>query len=279
MTPINPEVSTFTFDAQPTSQYLGKFPVRAVQINGDPWFVAADVCRALAVCIRSNGSINTNAATAKLDADEKSNIPYVEAKRIGLQLIASRAWGVSLINESGLYKMVMRSDKPQAKQFQDWVTRDVLPTIRKTGQYNVHAAKVAAGEMSLTEMTLKVLEGLQEQLKLEQKKVEEMTPKAEAYDQFLDLEGTYTFTDAAKMLGMQSARALTSRLHITGFIYPKRDASGNIKGWNEVAARHDDGLFSTKVTDDSRGFSYTSMRVTPKGLSYFRELFNVSEAA
>ena len=50
----------------------------------------------------------------------------------------------SIIAESGLYKLVMRSDKPQAKKFQDWVTRDVLPTIRKTGQYNVHAAKVAS---------------------------------------------------------------------------------------------------------------------------------------
>nr|WP_320143399.1 BRO family protein [uncultured Cohaesibacter sp.] len=76
-----------------------------------------------------------------------------------------------LISESGLYKLVMRSDKPEARTFQDWVTRDVLPAIRKTGQYNVHAAKVAFGEMSLTEMTMKVLEGLQEQLRMEQEKV------------------------------------------------------------------------------------------------------------
>ena len=98
-------------------------------LEGNPWFVVQDVCRALDTFIRGEGTVNTNMATSKLDGDEKQNLPYEEAKRIGLQLVASRAYGVTLVSESGIYKLIMRSDKPNAKPFQDWVTKEVLPSI------------------------------------------------------------------------------------------------------------------------------------------------------
>ncbi|WP_394034893.1 BRO-N domain-containing protein [Xanthobacter albus] len=72
------------------------------------------MCRALGVYLRADGGVNTTAALTKLGSDERMNLPYVEAKRIGLQAAASRVWGVSLISESGLYKLIMRSDKPEA---------------------------------------------------------------------------------------------------------------------------------------------------------------------
>nr|WP_321484272.1 BRO family protein [uncultured Cohaesibacter sp.] len=103
-----------------------------MQIDGDPWFVAANVCKVLDL----HASV-----LRRLDVDQKLKLPRT-------QLGMRQGQPASVISESGLYKLVMRSDKPQAKKFQDWVTRDVLPTIRKTGQYNVHAAKVASGEMS-----------------------------------------------------------------------------------------------------------------------------------
>ncbi len=109
--------------------------IRAVEIEGEPWFLAADVCRALSVYIRRDGTPNTNSATRKLSPDERRLISYLEANRIGLQQAASRAHGILLVSESGLYKLIMRSDKPEAKAFQDWVTREVLPAIRKTGGY------------------------------------------------------------------------------------------------------------------------------------------------
>jgi len=58
-----------------------------------------------------------------------------------------------LVSESGLYKLIMRSDKPAAKRFQDWVTREVLPALRKDGLYVMGEEKVRTGEMSLEEMT------------------------------------------------------------------------------------------------------------------------------
>nr|WP_319497779.1 BRO family protein [uncultured Cohaesibacter sp.] len=96
-----------------------------MEIHGEPWFVAADVCRAIGYNVKNNGSVNVSQATAILDPDE-----------INTCRISVRGGKPSkLISESGLYKLILRSDKPQAKQFQDWVTRDVLPAIRKTGSY------------------------------------------------------------------------------------------------------------------------------------------------
>lgn len=125
-----------------TFNYLSN-SVRVIEIDGNPWFVASDVCRVLSIHIRADGSVNTSNALSKLPTDEKQNLPYKDAHRMGLQLIASRAYGVSIISESGLYRLTMRSDKPEARQFQDWVTREVLPAIRKDGMYVVGEEKVS----------------------------------------------------------------------------------------------------------------------------------------
>ncbi len=170
-TTITPTVSTFTFDNKPVHEYAVKgenvFDIRMLTFTdkpNDPWFVAADVCRALDFYIRGDGRVNTSMAVSNLDADELAKLSYVEAKNSGLQNIASRSHGLLLFSESGLYKLIMRanpSEKPRVKKFQDWVTRDVLPAIRKDGMYVKGEEKVLTGEMSMEEMTLKVLEGLQ----------------------------------------------------------------------------------------------------------------------
>ncbi|EKN00807.1 antirepressor [Acidocella sp. MX-AZ02] len=86
--------------------------------------MAADVCRALGIYLKSTGAVNINAALMKLGDDEKGT------NRIGTP---GGAQAMAVISESGLYKLVMRSDKPEARQFQDWVTREVLPAIRPSG--------------------------------------------------------------------------------------------------------------------------------------------------
>jgi prophage antirepressor-like protein len=106
---------------------IGRLPechnltIRAVEIEGEPWFVAKDVIRALG--LSSSGSNYT-----MLKAEE--------VKPLSRGLISGKGMtNAKIISESGLYKLVMRSDKPDAKAFQDWVTREVLPAIRKTGGY------------------------------------------------------------------------------------------------------------------------------------------------
>lgn len=95
---------------------------RVIEIDGEPWFVAADVCRVLGFNIARHG---VNHHLRRLSDDEMNTLTLAEGNRGNPRKVA--------ISESGLYKLVMRSDKPQARAFQDWVTRIVLPASRKDG--------------------------------------------------------------------------------------------------------------------------------------------------
>lgn len=91
--------------------------IRTTTINGEPWFVAADVCEALEIQ-------NPTDAIKKLDEDEKARL------NLGL-----RGGDTNVVNEPGLYALVLGSRKPEAKAFKRWITHEVIPTIRKHGAY------------------------------------------------------------------------------------------------------------------------------------------------
>lgn len=93
--------------------------VRSVLRDGEPWFVAADVCSALEIS-------NNRDAMARLDADEKD---------VALTDTPGGQQEMSIVNEPGLYSLVLGSRKPEAKAFKRWITHEVIPSIRKTGQY------------------------------------------------------------------------------------------------------------------------------------------------
>ena len=98
--------------------------LRTIVKGGEPWFVAADVCKALDIG-------NSRMATDRLDADEKMTVSLTDThsgQRGGAQ-------SLSFVSESGLYSLVLGSRKPQAHAFKRWVTHDVIPAIRKTGGY------------------------------------------------------------------------------------------------------------------------------------------------
>lgn len=108
---MNGSITPFLFE--------GEALVRVVSRDGEPWFVAADVCRVL-------GLSDPSKAVSRLEEDERgTNI--VRTPSGDQQMI--------VINESGLYALILTSRKPQAKRFRKWVTADVLPSIRKTGGY------------------------------------------------------------------------------------------------------------------------------------------------
>lgn len=100
--------------------------VRALVINDAPWFVGKDVAEAL-------GYKNTKDALAKhVDSEDKE---ILKSQNATLENIPNR--GVTVVNESGLYSLVLSSKLPSAKKFKRWVTSEVLPTLRKTGQYSI----------------------------------------------------------------------------------------------------------------------------------------------
>lgn len=101
---------------------FNNLPVRTISNNGAVWFVASDVCAILELT-------NTTVALENLDEDERSKF------NLGRSPVTGGGGEVNIINESGLYALILRSRKKEAKRFRKWVTSEVLPQIRKTGVY------------------------------------------------------------------------------------------------------------------------------------------------
>lgn len=127
--------------------------VRTTVIDGEPWFVAADVCHALDIG-------NPSDALNRLDDDERTLVS-IEG--------ASNGKPVNGVNEPGLYSLVLGSRKPEAKAFKRWITHDVIPAIRKTGGYRI--------PQSPAEQMAQGLLAAQKLLAEKDKRIEEMRPK------------------------------------------------------------------------------------------------------
>lgn len=147
--------------------------------NGEPWFVAKDVCDIL-------GLENSRKATSELDTDEKNTVTISD----GIPGNPNK----TIISEPGLYKLIMRSRKPEAKEFQRWVTHEVLPSIRKHGAYMTQQTldKALTSPDFLIQLATK--------LKEEQEKVKELEPKARFADAVAASDGTCLIGELAKML-------------------------------------------------------------------------------
>ena len=121
------------------SKEFGK--VRTVLIENEVWFVLIDICKILELS-------NPSSVIKRLDEDEVTKFD-----------LGSLSGITNIINESGLYKVIFRSDKPQANQFTKWVTHDVLPSLRKTGSYSINQTPKEL-ELKEKEIQLKTAEFL-----------------------------------------------------------------------------------------------------------------------
>ncbi len=110
--------------------------VRTVLVNNEPWFVARDICRVFGM--KPNGAHDL---VRHLDDDESDSIGLIDNM--------GRQTKMLIVNESGLYKIILRSDKPIARKFQKWVTSEVLPNLRKTGHYNIVEAKPTTKQLEI----------------------------------------------------------------------------------------------------------------------------------
>lgn len=126
----------------------GESPVRTVMRDGEPWWVLKDVCEVLGM-----DTSQLKKVADRLEDDEKGRTQITTPG--GMQ----ESW---VINESGLYNVILRSDKPEAKPFRRWVTHEVLPAIRKTGAYSVSPYKPKASSVGevikLVEVTRSMME-------------------------------------------------------------------------------------------------------------------------
>lgn len=175
--------------------------VRTVTVNNEPWWVLTDVCKVLEIS-HIKDTVN------RLDSDEVGQTEVID--KLGRKQIAY------IINESGLYSAILRSDKPQAKPFRKWVTSEILPSIRKTGMY---ATDELLNNPDLAIKAFTALKEEREKNKLlteenakKQNLLNEISPKAEFAEHLIDDGRLITATEIAKDYGMTS-RQLNSLLN------------------------------------------------------------------
>lgn len=227
---------------------------------GEPWFVAKDVCDILELT-------NPAVALQSLDDDEKTNLSnsYVWSEPGRRPLI---------ISEPGLYRLVMRSRKPEAKEFQRWVTHEVLPAIRKTGGYipttdadddmTILAKAVMIGQRTMEAQKRKIAE--------QQTRIVELEPKARFADAVAASDGTCLVGELAKMLrqnGMDIGQNRLFRLLQADGYLGKSGSNRNVPTQRAM----DLGLFRIKETTVTHADGHTTVsrtpKVTGKGQRYF----------
>lgn len=226
--------------------------VRTIQKDGEPWFVLKDVCQVL-------GLSDTNRTAERLDSDELTRAKLVSG---------GQEREMYVINESGLYTVILRSDKPEAKPFRKWVTSEVLPSIRKTGGYiqgqdQLSSEELMAKALMVAQKTLADREARISQLAVEN---QIMAPKAEYFDELVERNTLTNFRETAKLLEVPPKRFVDFLLE-KKFLY--RGKNGKLLPMES----RNDGYFQVKeCLNEKTQWSGTQTLVTPKGREAFRLL-------
>lgn len=228
--------------------------VRTVEVDGEPWLVGKDVAEAL-------GYKNPQEAVRTHVDDDDKGVSKILTPG-GEQL-------VPIINESGLYSLVLSSKLPTAKKFKRWVTAEVLPSIRRHGGY-IQGQKELTGE----ELMAKALLVAQKTLADREARLADLTvqnqimaPKADYFDELVDRNLLTSFRETAKQLGI-GEKAFIRFLLDRKYIY--RDKRGKLMPY----AEKNNGLFEMKECfNDKTQWAGTQTLVTPKGRETFRLLY------
>ncbi len=247
--------------------------IRALEINNDPYFVGNDV----ALCLgyqRPNDAINQH---VDIDDTVKHRI------RSGGQMRE-----MVLINESGVYSLVFGSKLPTAREFKRWVTKDVLPSIRKHGAYmtpeKIEEALINPDMIIRLAQTLKdekeknlklkgELANKQSQVKLLENEIKESAPKVQYVEEVLNSSKTYTSTQMAKELDLRSAEQLHIELRKRNIMFLQ---SGQ---WMLTSKYSGKGYTKSRTTPYLRGDgtqgSNTITVWTEKGRQFLHEIFKI----
>ena len=231
--------------------------IRTVLEKGEPWFVAADVCRALDIK-------NNRDALTRLDEDEK---------HVGLTDTNRGNREATFVNECGLYSLILSCRKPEAKSFKRWVTHEVIPSIRKYGAYmtdsvleemETHPEAVAAYVKMLKKENEKA-KAARAELAMAKLENAMLKPKAEYYDTFVNPGDLTCFSYTAKEIGVELTK-LVGYLLEHGFVYRDRHRDGRLFA---RAGKRNSLLFRTKDFYLNNGKKSEYTLVTPIGKAYF----------
>ena len=245
------ELKNFTFEDQ---------QIRVLTIEGEPWFVGKDVAEVL-------GYSNSRKAIADhVDSEDKGVTKCYTLG--GTQQIA-------IINESGLYSLILSSKLPDAKKFKRWVTSEVLPTIRKHGAYmtDQKAAAIVTDKGSLADL----LQQAAEQLKRKDIQIEQMKPKALFADAVSTSDTPILVGELAKILHQNGVSMGQNRmfrwLRDNGYLISKKGTSYNMPTQRAMEL----GLFKIKENAITHSDGHVTITKTPKvtgkGQQYFINKF------
>ena len=236
--------------------------VRTIQNDGEPWFVLRDVCNVL--------GLGTPARVAeRLDPDEVSQTHITDSM--------GRQQETTIINESGLYNVILRSDKPEAKPFRKWVTSEVLPTIRRHGMYAT--PDTVEKMLADPDTTIKLLETIKQEraarMALEAK-AEADKPKVLFADAVSASHTSILVGDLAKLLRQNGVEIGQNRLF--SFQREKGYLCSQGERYNLPTQRSmDRGWFQVKETTINQPNGSVritrTVKVTGKGQQYFINLF------
>lgn len=237
--------------------------IRTVEVNGEPWFVGKDVATALGY---GEGKSLANAVANHVDEEDKGVTELMTPG--GNQKMV-------IINESGLYSLVLSSKLPGAKRFKRWITSEVIPSIRKHGAYLT--PETLEAEILNPDTMIRLCTALKEEQ--DKRKALEaanatlavdnqiMRPKADYFDELVDRNLLTSFRETAKQLDVKE-KAFVQFLLDKKYIY--RDKKGKLMPY----ADKNDGLFEIKECfNEKTQWSGTQTLITPKGRETFRLLF------
>lgn len=221
--------------------------VRVVIIDGEPWFVGADVAKILNYADVSQAIRQNCKHAMKVDLYAKQGQSRGNSQ-------------VYIISESDVYRLVMRSKRPEAEKFEEWVVEEVLPSIRKTGSYTVPES-----EDILIARALIAAQGKIERLEA---KVEEMQPKADYFDELVDSGSATNLRDTAKELKVPE-RDFIAWLEKHRYLYRGRK-DGNLRPYAEYS-KGDTPLFVIKDAVGKNGYGTVQTFVTIEGKDKLRK--------
>lgn len=223
--------------------------VRTIIKDGEVWFVAKDVCEVLGITKHRD-------AISRLSDRQRGSVKVDTLG--GPQEMAA-------INEAGVYKLVFRSNKPEAERFSDWVAEEVLPTIRKTGGYVANDDLFVETYLKHADEQTKLLfRATLETVRKQNEQIAIMQPKADYFDALVDRRLLTNFRDTAKELKVKP-KAFVDWLLAKKYIY--RDQKGKLKPYSQYVP----SLFELKEWERN-GRADVQTLVTPKGRETFRIL-------
>lgn len=231
--------------------------VRVIMQDGEPWFVGKDVASVLGYSVTQK---------ALRDHVENEDKQVIQKFQNGTFEIPTR--GLTIINESGLYSLILSSKLPSAKAFKRWVTSEVLPAIRKHGGY------LTSEKVEEALLNPDVLIKLATQLKVEREQrikaetqLQVAKPKVEYYDEYMKRETTFSVTDAANTMAM-GGQQLYKELRELGWLCKPCGCS------HQITEKAPEGVFKLIKTLYVGGTKGSQIRVTAKGLRMIQDMFD-----